>query len=86
MVMSRLKRRNAMPMHLVEFAGVEGYKTRENAVKRGEEIAATRTDVECRWVVIALPNGRFAPLVVLNNSVPGGPGMFLGERNVCLVN
>jgi hypothetical protein len=36
--------------------------------------------------VIKLENGRYAPMIILNNSVPGGPGMFLGERNVCLAN
>jgi hypothetical protein len=69
-----------------KFENVEGYKTYANAQARGEELAKKCNGVEYRWVVIALPNGRFAPCVILNNNVPGGPGMFLGERNVCMVN
>lgn len=68
------------------FQNVEGYKTYANAAKRGEEVAAARSDLDYRWVVIALPNGRFAPMVILNNGVQGGPGRFLGERNLCLAN
>ncbi len=70
----------------VKFENVEGYATYENAKKRGEQIEAARADVNYRWAVIALPSGRFAPMVVLNNNVPGGPGMFIGERNVCMTN
>jgi hypothetical protein len=72
-------------MH-VQFENVKGYATYAAAQKRGQEVEAARKDVEYRWVVIALPSGRFAPLVILNNSIPGGPGMFLGERNVCMAN
>lgn len=73
------------------FEGVHGYATYDNAKKRGEEIAAARVNSEndkahYRWVVIALPSGRFAPMVIVNNTVPGGPGLFLGERNVCIAN
>lgn len=65
----------------------KGYKTYEAAQKRGEEVAArVGNEANYRWVVMALPNGRFAPLAVINNSVPGGPGMFLGERNFCMTN
>ena len=74
-----------MAKHL-SFKDVKGYATYENAVKRGQEIADARSDVEYRWVVIALPNGRFTPMAIINNSVPGGPGMFLGERNFCMAN
>lgn len=70
----------------VAFHAVEGYKTYERAQKRGEEIAKNRCDISYRWAVIALPNGRFAPLVIINDNVPGGPGPFLGERNVCITN
>lgn len=70
----------------VAFHAVEGYKTYANAQKRGEEIARNRSEVSYRWAVIALPNGRFAPLIIVNDNVPGGPGLFLGERNVCITN
>lgn len=74
-----------MNQHL-KFENVRGYATYAAAQKRGEEVAAARSDVNYRWVVIALPNGRFTPMVIVNNSVPGGPGMFLGERNLCMAN
>lgn len=70
----------------LKFENVKGYATYAAAQKRGEEVEAARKDINFRWVIIALPSGRFAPMVVLNNSVPGGPGMFLGERNLCLAN
>jgi hypothetical protein len=70
----------------VKFEGVHGYATYAAAQKRGEEVERQRGDINYRWVVVALPNGRFAPMVVLNNSIPTGPGMFLGERNVCMSN
>jgi hypothetical protein len=69
-----------------KFEEVKGYATYAAAQKRGEEVEATRSGVDYRWVVIALPNGRFTPMVVCNNNVPGGPGMFLGERNLCITN
>jgi hypothetical protein len=76
-----------MRTHL-KFPGVKGYATVANAEKRGREIERKylATDVNFRWVVIVLENGRFAPMIILNNSVPGGPGMFLGEVNLCLAN
>jgi hypothetical protein len=70
----------------LNFPGVNGYATIDRATKRGHEIEAKYAGVNFRWVVIALENGRYAPMVILNNSVPGGPGMFLGERNLCLAN
>ena len=72
-------------MH-AKFENVKGYATYANAQKRGEEVAAKRSDINYRWVVIALPNGRFAPMAIINNNVPGGPGPFLGEVNFCLAN
>jgi hypothetical protein len=69
-----------------QFEKVKGYATYEAAAKRGFEVASKRTDLTYRWVVIALPSGRFAPLVILNNNIPGGPGNFIGERNVCMAN
>lgn len=74
-----------MPKH-VEFEKVKGYATYAAAVKRGEEVAAKCNGVDYRWVVIALANGRFTPMAILNQNVPGGPGMFLGERNFCVAN
>jgi hypothetical protein len=67
-----------------QFNDTEGYKTYANAQKRGEEIAAKWKGEEFRWVVIALPNGRFAPCIVYNGNLPIGP--LLGLRNVCHVN
>lgn len=72
-------------MH-VTFEKVRGYATYHAAQKRGEDVAARRADIDYRWVVIALPSGRFAPMVIVNNNVPGGPGNFIGERNVCIIN
>lgn len=69
-----------------KFEGVKGYATYAAAQKRGEEVEDSRRGVEYRWVVIALPNGRFAPMAIINNSVPTGPGMFLNERNFCMAN
>jgi len=77
---------NPVLPHHIQFENVKGYKTYAAAQKRGEEIAEARRDVSYRWVVVALPSGRFAPLVVINNNVPTGPGLFLGERNVCTIN
>lgn len=72
------------------FENVKGYATYENARKRGEQVAAARSAMDPRayyhWVVIALPTGRFAPMVIVNNTVPGGPGAFLGEPNLCMAN
>lgn len=65
----------------------KGYATYAAAQKRGEEVAARIGDAaNYRWVVIALPTGRFAPMAIINNNVPGGPGLFLGERNLCMAN
>jgi hypothetical protein len=72
--------------HHLKFENVKGYATYEAAMKRGNEVASSRENIDYRWVVIALPNGRFTPMAILNNSVPGGPGMFLGERNLCMAN
>jgi hypothetical protein len=72
-------------MHL-QFERVKGYKSYGDAVKRGMEVKAARPDLDYRWVVIALPSGRFTPMVICNNNIPGGPGNFLGERNVCIAN
>lgn len=74
-----------MTNHLT-FSEVKGYATYAAAQKRGEELATKCAGVDYRWVVIALPSGRFTPMILINNSIPGGPGMFLGERNVCLAN
>lgn len=74
-----------MSVH-AKFENVKGYATYENAAKRGAEVAAKRADINYRWVVIALPNGRFTPCVICNNNVPGGPGNFIGEVNVCIIN
>jgi len=65
---------------------VAGYATYAAAERRGLEVAAARPDLDYRWVVIALPSGRFTPLVIINHNLPGGPGMFLGERNLCMAN
>lgn len=74
----------------LKFENVKGYKTYEAAQKRGEEVAAARAAMDprahYRWVVIALPSGRFTPMAIINNTVPGGPGAFLGERNFCMAN
>jgi hypothetical protein len=72
-------------MHL-PFKDVKGYATYAAAKKRGDEIEAKNSDLDYRWVVIALPDGRFTPMVICNNNVPGGPGNFVGERNVCVAN
>lgn len=70
-----------------DFSRVEGYATYDNARKRGEFVASQMpSDVSYRWSVIALPSGRFAPMIILNNTIPGGPGMFLHYKNVCLSN
>jgi hypothetical protein len=72
-------------MH-TKFENVKGYATYAAAQKRGEEVAAKLKGIEYRWVVIALPSGRFTPMALINNNVPGGPGPFLGERNFCCAN
>ncbi len=76
-----------MTQQLFHKTHPKGYATFAAAQKRGEEVAArVGTAANYRWVVIALPDGRFAPMAIINNSVPGGPGMFLGERNFCMAN
>jgi len=75
-----------MSPHFLNFAGVTGYKTYEAAFRRGSEVASKRMQVDYRWVVIALPSGRFTPMALLNSTIPGGPGMFIGERNFCVAN
>jgi hypothetical protein len=70
--------------HLVAFDGVKGYKTYENAVKRGQEISSKYGDVGYRWVVISLPNGRFTPCVIANERTQ--PCWFASEKNICIVN
>lgn len=73
-----------MAPHHASFDGVRGYATYERARKRGEEIAARVSDWNYRWVVIALPNGRFAPCVIYNEGLD--IGAFIGISNVCSVN
>lgn len=68
------------------FKDVKGYATYAAAQKRGEEVAMAHSGTEYRWVVIALPSGRYTPMVIINNNVQGGPGEFLGERNLCMAN
>lgn len=69
-----------------KFQDVKGYATYENAQKRGEEVAATYSAYDFRWVVIALPTGRYVPMIIINSTIQGGPGPFLGLANVCLCN
>jgi hypothetical protein len=73
---------------LINFEDVKGYKTRENAEKRGREIEEKflngNLKVALRWVVLSLPNGRFAPCIIVNQNV--NPGWFIGLTNVCCVN
>lgn len=68
----------------LKFEAVKGYATYANAQKRGEEIEAKNPDLQYRWVVIALPSGRFTPMVIGNDKT--GPQFFLGEVNVCIAN
>jgi hypothetical protein len=76
----------------VTFPNVKGYATYAAAVKRGEEVQAARQAMmdregwSYRWIVLALESGRFVPCVIINNTVPTGPGMFLDERNICMTN
>lgn len=73
-----------------DFSEVKGYATYERAHKRGLEVQEKFKNyyeqAAYRWLVIALPNGRFAPCIVINNNIPGGPGLFMSLTNVCLVN
>ena len=67
------------------FPGVEGYKTAANAAKRGNEIAAKYDDLDFRWVVITLANGRFAPMMIANSRTLD-IGILVHEKNLCLAN
>jgi hypothetical protein len=76
----------------ITFEGVKGYANYANAEKRGEAVAASLANAikdqpKCyfRWMVVAMPTGRFLPVFSCNN-LPGGPGMLLGEANVGLIN
>lgn len=69
-------------MHL-KFEGVKGYATYAAAQRRGEAVEARYGDAT-RWVVIALPNGRFTPMVVYNDQI--NVGCLIGELNVCVAN
>jgi len=75
-----------MTARYISFDEVRGYRSYKLAHKRGLEVAAARPNLSYRWVVIALPSGRFAPMVIINNELPGGPGQFLGELNLCMAN
>lgn len=76
----------------ITYDNVKGYATYANAQKRGAEVAS-RLEQYCgkgnewwvRWLVVALPNGRFAPAFNVSQ-VPGGPGPLLSEVNVCTFN
>lgn len=74
-----------MPKQLT-FDGVKGYASRQFAQARGQKLEKDFASVEFRWVIITLPSGRYAPMIILNDSIPGGPGMFLGQTNVCMAN
>ncbi len=73
----------------LKFEGVKGYATYDRATKRGEEVSLSLdmgpAQNTIRWMVVALPNGRFAPAFYCGN-VPGGPGQFLSLTNVCCFN
>ena len=72
-----------MAKHL-SFEAVKGYATYANAQKRGEEVAAKFSDLDYRWVVIALPSGRYTPMVICNDKI--NPGWFIGMANICIAN
>lgn len=68
-------------MHFLPFNDVHGYSTYERAKRRGEELDS---DHPTRWVVIALPNGRFTPMVIANDGAE--VSYFIHQRNVCIAN
>lgn len=48
------------------YDGCKGYATRENAIKK---LAKTMEDYnDYAWFVVALPNGRFLPVIRLSNT------------------
>jgi hypothetical protein len=75
----------------ITFDGVKGYATYANAEKRGLEVAAKATKWQgndkgyFRWMVVALPTGRFVPVFSCSN-FPCGPMFFLSLTNVCTIN
>ena len=70
----------------ITFKNVKGYATYERAKKRGEEFAATlpRDCADTRWVVVALPNGRFTPSFIVSGTF--NPGYVIDAVNVCCMN
>ena len=55
------------------------YKTRKNAIKALSAVA----DLErVRWFIIATPEGRFTPCVVVS---PNGDNLGLAHHGVCVV-
>lgn len=71
-------------MHL-KFDEVKGYATYENARKRGEALESELKGIcSFRWVVVALPSGRFAPMVIANDSV--SPAWVIHNANCCIGN
>lgn len=67
----------------LKFENVKGYATYANAQKAAEKQFGGYSE-DFRWVVIALPSGRFAPLVIINDHT--NPGHFISLNNVCLAN
>lgn len=73
-------------MH-IKFEGVKGYATYGNAAKRGNDIAeavAKHDKNGARFVVIALPNGRYAPCFMVYGDKR--PEYYMHQTNVCLAN
>ena len=79
------------PTQFIEFPKVKGYATYERAKKRGEEVAAKldaalpNNKGHIGWMVVPGMPGRWVPAFNCTN-IPGGPGMLLGEINVCTFN
>jgi hypothetical protein len=50
------------------FPDSKGYATRENAIKKLREMLPRDWFDDLRWLIVALPNGRFLPMVKISNT------------------
>lgn len=79
---------NKLPARHVAFEECKGYATYETARKHAEKILANcGCDSAVRYLIVALPSGRFMPVVVYNNenghqlNIP-----YLANKNIGIIN
>ena len=76
------------------FSRVGGYDSYERAELRGKRVSALFEESsfsnDCSdvvsWVVVALPDGNFAPCFILDEYHGRAIQFFMGVSNVCVIN